>query len=320
MAADEQSVAVTLAAIAAAWAALVRSPDAVATAAPALGAILSAGQLRVARKAAGAVPAGAVVELNPAGFARRTPAGASPRAALETAQKVVSDRREWLGIEQSRVRVTADVDLFGLAKSTAVDLDDMALGAGQDWAELVARTAMEDTARDVAAVDTVATPGARWIRVASSPCCKRCAVLSGKTFTWSAGFERHPKCQCRHEKYVGSVPNVPGPLDLFESGSIRDLNRGERMALTEGGDFGRVVNASRLRRALASDSPEVKSWWKKKITAEYRRQQAGAEPRFALTPQEIVRHAGGREEAVAALARNGYTSRASSSAAARLAA
>jgi hypothetical protein len=37
-----------------------------------------------------------------------------------------------------------------------------------------------------------------YIRVAMSPCCARCAVLSGKEFGWNAGFQRHPRCDCVH--------------------------------------------------------------------------------------------------------------------------
>lgn len=37
-----------------------------------------------------------------------------------------------------------------------------------------------------------------YIRVATSPCCGRCAVLSGKEFGWNAGFQRHPRCDCVH--------------------------------------------------------------------------------------------------------------------------
>ncbi|WP_327378003.1 hypothetical protein OG393_31000 [Streptomyces sp. NBC_01216] len=37
-----------------------------------------------------------------------------------------------------------------------------------------------------------------YIRVATAPCCARCAILSGKEFGWNAGFQRHPRCDCIH--------------------------------------------------------------------------------------------------------------------------
>lgn len=37
-----------------------------------------------------------------------------------------------------------------------------------------------------------------YIRIATAPCCARCAILSGKEFGWNAGFQRHPRCDCIH--------------------------------------------------------------------------------------------------------------------------
>lgn len=315
MAADEQAVAATLAALSAIWAAIVHAPADVAAAAPLLGQVLAAGQLRVARIASAGTPPGAVVELAPEVFARATPLGPSQWAAMESAVKVVEDRRQWLG----EVRVSRTPGW--LADLSDADLDDVALGSGENWTKLVAESALEDTARDVAAVDTAATPKARWIRVANNPCCKRCAILSGKTFEWNEGFKRHPRCGCEHKKYVGSPPNnVATPESLFESGAIRDLNSDERRALDEGGDIFRVVNASRLRRALRDDTPDVKAWWKRKIAAEFNRQARGAELKFQLTPTEIFRHSTDRQEAVRLLAGNGYITTPSAGDVAKLAA
>ena len=37
-----------------------------------------------------------------------------------------------------------------------------------------------------------------YIRVATSPCCARCAILSGVEYGWNRGFQRHPRCDCIH--------------------------------------------------------------------------------------------------------------------------
>ncbi|MFD8577156.1 hypothetical protein ACFV1H_17720 [Streptomyces virginiae] len=37
-----------------------------------------------------------------------------------------------------------------------------------------------------------------YIRIATAPCCARCAILSGKEFGWNSGFQRHPRCDCIH--------------------------------------------------------------------------------------------------------------------------
>ncbi|WP_416976710.1 hypothetical protein [Streptomyces sp. T028] len=64
-----------------------------------------------------------------------------------------------------------------------------------------------------------------YIRVATSPCCARCAVLSGKEFGWNRGFQRHPRCDCIH---------VPATL-IARSSLRRGLLEHREFAPTVGG-------------------------------------------------------------------------------------
>ncbi|GFH34299.1 hypothetical protein [Streptomyces pacificus] len=102
-----------------------------------------------------------------------------------------------------------------------------------------------------------------YIRIATSPCCARCAILSGKEFGWNRGFQRHPRCDCVHMPATliargrggrgRGLPDRPGTVtnakDYFNSLSRRDQDRiftiaGAR-AIRDGADITSVVNARR---------------------------------------------------------------------------
>ncbi|MFC5802798.1 hypothetical protein [Streptomyces formicae] len=102
-----------------------------------------------------------------------------------------------------------------------------------------------------------------YIRIATSPCCARCAILSGKEFGWNRGFQRHPRCDCIHMPATliargrsgrGKVPGLPpnavtDARSYFNSLSQRDQERiftiaGAR-AIREGADITSVVNSRR---------------------------------------------------------------------------
>lgn len=82
------------------------------------------------------------------------------------------------------------------------------------------------------------------IRQLTSPSCQRCAVLAGRWYRWSEGFQRHPKCDCVMVPGGRSIATYD-PNAAFERGEITDLTRAQTKAITDGADIGQVVNARR---------------------------------------------------------------------------
>lgn len=83
-------------------------------------------------------------------------------------------------------------------------------------------------------------------RILNLPCCSRCAVLAGKFYTWNAGFERHPNCDCT----FAPTPEDLGEIDSREwdaeeavaSGQVTDLTDAERDAIiNDGASLSRIV-------------------------------------------------------------------------------
>lgn len=96
------------------------------------------------------------------------------------------------------------------------------------------------------------------IRQLTPPSCARCAILAGRWYRWSDGFQRHPGCDCvmipaprsaslpdpnaafeRGE--IGSYRTLPDGSQRFESG----LSRRQARAIEDGADISQVVNARR---------------------------------------------------------------------------
>ena len=123
-----------------------------------------------------------------------------------------------------------------------------ALAVGLKYLDLYVQTQVSDSSRVASGVAIASRPRlAGWVRMVNSPCCKRCAIQTGKFFRWNQGFKRHPNCDCRHipasEDLAGELGTDPDAL--WRSGGVKDLTFAERRALTEGADFSKVVNANR---------------------------------------------------------------------------
>lgn len=115
--------------------------------------------------------------------------------------------------------------------------------------ELMAVTQIADAARVAAGLSIAARRKVGWTRMVNSPCCPRCALLAGKFYRWNSGFQRHPRCLCRHiptqEDVVGDVRT--DPKALFAGGHVTGVTKAEQSALDAGGDVGRIFNARRGR-------------------------------------------------------------------------
>lgn len=87
-----------------------------------------------------------------------------------------------------------------------------------------------------------------YTRVLVPPSCSRCTILAGRHYPYSAGFLRHPRCDCVHAPYVGDKPPaVRSPEDAFRSMSEVEqdatFTKAGAEAIRQGADMGRVVNA-----------------------------------------------------------------------------
>lgn len=172
-----------------------------------------------------------------------------------------------------------------------------ALAAGGNWLDILVRTQVADAARGAAGVAIAARPRVGYERMAAPPCCQRCAVLAGKRFRWNEGFQRHPRCDCRHVP-VGedSSRRHTGPIDPDQ---IRDLTVSQRHAIADGADVNQVINAHRAKRRSADGMTTSEGTTSRGLAG-----QRGATQR--LTPDAIYRVSATREEAVARLKANGY--------------
>ncbi len=115
--------------------------------------------------------------------------------------------------------------------------------------QVMAATAVQDAGRAAVSAGITARPRLTgYVRMLTSPSCSRCAVLAGKWFKWNAGFQRHPRCDCRHipaaEEDAGDL--TTDPVAALRAGQIRGLSEADTKAiLRDGADMGRVVNAGR---------------------------------------------------------------------------
>lgn len=144
-----------------------------------------------------------------------------------------------------------------------------------------------DAARAAESVAVAVRPDIYHVRYVSPPCCARCAILAGRVYRWSDGFERHPGCDCSMIPTTVAAPYAQSPEDLVEQGLVRGLSKADLRALEDGADLGRVVNV-RSRSAGLLEAGHALT--------------RGGRP----TPAGIYRMASDRDDAVRLLARYGY--------------
>jgi hypothetical protein len=114
---------------------------------------------------------------------------------------------------------------------------------------LMVATQLQDAARGAASVSIASRSRVGYIRMLNPPSCSRCAILAGKWYGWNEGFQRHPKCDCRH---VPTTEDVAGDLTTNPDAYFRSLGQAEQdriftnagaQAIRDGADMSRVVNA-----------------------------------------------------------------------------
>jgi hypothetical protein len=159
-------------------------------------------------------------------------------------------------------------------------------------------------------------------RVLTLPSCSRCIVLAGRVYTWSDGFQRHPRCDCIHVPITVADYDRGGvshsPEDIFAGMSSAEQNKVFGVAGAEsirrGADLGQVVNARRGMieaggRKYTSDGVTARGIAGKRLGQLQKRR--GSRYRVSnvprLMPEQIFTEAkGDREEAARLLKRFGY--------------
>lgn len=147
-----------------------------------------------------------------------------------------------------------------------------ALKTGGDWLSFASGTAFSDTARAAESTSMGVRRVTGYVRMLSPPSCARCIVLGGAFYRFNSGFQRHPRCDCRHipaseslagdmtvnpKAYFDSLPTASSlseqhPLLTVEMRKQAGLYGREDIfgsagakAIQEGANMGQVVNARR---------------------------------------------------------------------------
>jgi hypothetical protein len=152
------------------------------------------------------------------------------------------------------------------------------------------QTLIVDANRTATTVDMLRRPAlAGHVRHLNPPSCSRCAVLAGRVYRWSTGFQRHPGCDCLMVPTAGAAAekHLVNPTEAFERGEVRGLSQADVDAIRDGADIAQVVNVRRREAGLRQGSSVM--------------ERGGR-----LTPTGITRVASDKAEAAALLSRYGY--------------
>lgn len=164
------------------------------------------------------------------------------------------------------------------------------LREGLAWLGPVVSSQIADVGRTATMLGTATRSNLNgYTRFLNPPSCQRCAVLAGRVYRYSTGFQRHKRCDCGMQpaisagwaKSEGFIFDPTANLSV-----IKDLTKAQRTAIDAGADLNRVVNAS---RGMSTVGRSVKS-----TTA------------ARLTPQRIVQQAQGRDDLTRLLRQYGY--------------
>lgn len=228
---------------------------------------------------------------------------------------VASDQRPLESLAFGAVTATKTAVAEGADTGTA-------LNQGGDWLDLMTQLQVADAARQaVGILMGIRTNLDGYVRVLNPPSCQRCAILAGRFYRWSSGFQRHPRCDCvnlpsKDAGWARSEGFLTDPMDAFKNGDIRDLTRAQVRAINDGADISRVVNArrgmsttaraKRLRElrtpgTVGPGQPDLLG-----MLSKLPRATATGAAEVRLTPEDIYRMAADRSEAISLLRDYGY--------------
>lgn len=265
-------------------------------------------------------------------------------AAARDAERSVGLMLEEQNIDPRPVGTVAHTALVGVA-SDGRALDTLFEQADTEWQfGLMVATQLQDVARAAAGLGIAARPQVGgYVRMLNPPSCSRCAVQAGRFFRWNAGFERHPRCDCRHvptgdARMASELGLIDDPNDYFGTLSKAEQDRvftkAGAEAIRDGADVTQVVNARRgmsvagtsqtTTRVINGETfvvntrrrtliPEQVGGRDVFITREgttkrgmASRQRTGRNMSARLMPESIYRVADSREDAIRMLRLHGY--------------
>lgn len=147
------------------------------------------------------------------------------------------------------------VDLTLYVATTGVGTQ-RAMATGLLHLDMIVRTQLADAGRAAVSAGMVARRNVGgYVRMLNPPSCSRCAVLAGKWFRWNQGFQRHPRCDCRHiptrEDLADDLRTDPKAYfdSLSKAEQDRVFTQAGAAAVRDGADVSQVVNA---RRGMAT--------------------------------------------------------------------
>lgn len=188
---------------------------------------------------------------------------------------------------------------------------------------LMVATQLQDAARGAAGVSIASRKHVGYVRMLNPPSCSRCAILAGKYYHFNEGFQRHPKCDCRH---IPTTENLAGDLTTNPDAYFRSLSPAQQdqiftkagaQAIRDGADMSQVVNARRGMQTAQVYGREVKITTEGMTTRgiagknfnDFGGKQGGRYRRsnqVRLMPESIYAAAKDREDAIRLLRLHGY--------------
>jgi hypothetical protein len=169
------------------------------------------------------------------------------RAVPESLAGVASDGRDLASL--------LNTPLTGVFKRLEDDAPvDDALQVGLHDLVRIVSTQITDASRvatGVAMVNDEYVSG--YVRIVHLPACGRCIILAGREYSYSTGFQRHPRCDCTmrpltREEWDSNVPGTD-PRELFEAMPAEQqdkaFTRAGARAIRDGADISQIVNARR---------------------------------------------------------------------------
>lgn len=194
----------------------------------------------------------------------------------------------------------ANLSTYALASGQSVP---RALAQGRASLDMIVRTQVVDAGRVAEQVAIVARPAVGgYVRLLVPPSCPRCAILAGRWYRYSAGFSRHPNCNCIHipsnEDAAGDLRTDPRAYfdSLSHEQQDRIFTQAGAEAIRLGADINQVVNA---RRGMHTASGG------RRLTRESTTRGGVSQPGRRM-PETILAEATGRADALRLLRRFGY--------------
>jgi len=213
-----------------------------------------------------------------------------------------------------------------------------AMASARSTLGLMVATAVQDASRAAVSAAMTSRPKVTgYVRMLNTPSCSRCVILAGRWYRWNTGFERHPRCDCRH---IPASEDVAGdlrtdPLLAIQSGQVTGLSKADTSAiLDDGADVFQVINAHRgmstaqvfghrvkttsegtTKRGLAFRVLSNRGTTRSADEFATRATRSGAQLRQIhrtraraprLMPESIYKIATDREDAIRLLQRNGF--------------